>query len=133
LPQPDPPEAPVLRDASSIMTAFARLVLACLLVIMGSAALASTGIFPPAGSSSDMLLHRDAGIHSRDELRYASASLAEQATEGLSVPAESEGDDAGARAHSARAGSRAHDAAAGHSNSAPSRHIRHPGRGPPAA
>jgi hypothetical protein len=132
LPQPDPPEAPVLRDASSIMTAFACLVLACLLVIMGGAALASTGIFPPAGSS-DTSLHRDAGISSPDELRYGSASQAEQATEGLSVPAESEGDDAGARAHSARAGSRAHDAAAGHSNSAPSRHIRHPGRGPPAA
>ena len=122
----------MLSDASSIMTAFARLVLACLLVIMGCAALASTGIFPPAGSS-DTSLHRDAGIHSRDELRYASASLAEQATEGLSVPAESEGDDAGAHAHSARAGSRAHDATASHSNSAPSRHIRHPGRGPPVA
>lgn len=122
----------MLRDASSIMTAFACLVLACLLVIMGGAALASTGIFPPAGSS-DTSLHRDAGISSPDELRYGSASQAEQATEGLSVPAESEGDDAGARAHSARAGSRAHDAAAGHSNSAPSRHIRHPGRGPPAA
>ena len=119
------------RDARHFPTLPGRLLFACLLLVAGSLALSG----PDRAMSADSSLSAPCGVGTDDPCAVgdASALLAETSAEAVSMPAESEGDDTGTAAFSPLSASPALDTRATYTDVAPSRHIRHPRRGPPVA
>lgn len=121
------------RDARPFPTLPGRLLFACLLLVAGSVLLALSGADHATSAGSSLSALCGVGTDESGTIGDTSALLAETSAEALSMPAESEGDDTGSAAFSPLPASRALDGRAIYTDVAPSRHIRHPGRGPPAA
>ncbi|KRA53385.1 hypothetical protein ASD77_01465 [Pseudoxanthomonas sp. Root65] len=112
---------------------FASVLLACLLVIVGSTPQDFNGTGERTGNASSLPSHNGDLADPVGDVLEAAATLAEQPTESLPMPAESEGDEAAIAAASAPGSSQAPVVVDRHTNVVPSRDIRHPARGPPAA
>lgn len=123
----------MLRDTVPFTSVFASVLLACVLVIVGSASQGFTGTGERTGTPSSLPSHNDDLVDLLGDVLETAAALAEQSTESLPMPAESEGDEAAIAAALAPGSSQAHAVVDRHTDVAPSRDIRHPGRGPPAA
>jgi hypothetical protein len=123
----------VLRDARPFPSLPGRLLFACLLLVAGSVLLAFSAADPATSAGSPLSAPCGIGTGDRGAIDDTSPLLTETSTEALSMPAESEGDEAGTAAFSPPVALRAPDTAATYAEVTPSRHIRHPGRGPPAA
>ena len=125
----------MLRDARPFPTLPGRLLFACLLLVAGSVLLALSGADHATSAGSSLPAPRGVGTDESGAIGDTSALLAKTSAEALSMPAESEGegDDTGTATFSPLPASRALDSRAIYTDVAPSRHIRHPGRGPPAA
>ena len=121
------------RDARHFPTLPGRLLFACLLTVAVSLLLALSGADHATSAGSSLSAQSGGGTDESGAIGDTSALLAETSAEALSMPAESEGDDAGTAAFSPPAALRAPDTGATYAEVTPSRHIRHPGRGPPAA
>ena len=123
----------MLRDTLPFTSVFASVLLACLLVLVGSAPQDVTDTGERTGNPSSLPSHNgDLADPLGDVLETADA-LAEQSTESLPMPAESEGDEAAIAAASAPGSSQAPVVVDRPTDIVPSRDIRHPARGPPAA
>lgn len=123
----------MLRYTAPFTSVFAGLLLACLLVIVGSAAQDVTGGGERAPNPSSLTSHNADPADPLADVPEAAATLAEQSVESLSLPAESAGDETVSAATSAQESARAHTVVHRHTDLAPSRDIRHSGRGPPTA
>ena len=123
----------MLRDARPFPTLPGRLLFACLLLVAGSVLLALSGADHATSAGSSLSAPCDVGTDESGTIGDTSALLAETSAEALPMPAESEGDDTGTATFSPLPASRALDSRAIYTDVAPSRHIRHPGRGPPVA
>ena len=121
------------RDARPFPTLPGRLLFACLLLVAGSLLPAFIGADHATSAGPSLSVQCGAGTDDPGAIGDTSALLTETSAEGLCMPAESEGDDAGTDALSPPSASRALDTRTTYTDVAPSRHIRHPGRGPPVA
>ena len=123
----------MLRDTVPFTSVFASVLLACVLVIVGSASQGFTGTGERTGTPSSLPSHNNDLADRLGDVLETAAALAEQSTESLPMPAESEGDEAAIAAASAPGSSQAPVVVDRHTNVVPLRDIRHPARGPPAA
>ena len=123
----------MLRDTVPFTSVFASVLLACLLVIVGSASQGLTDTGDRTGTPSSLPSHNDDLADPLGDVLETAATLAEKSTESLPMPAESEGDEAAIAAASAPGSPQTHAGVDRHTDVSPSRDIRHPGRGPPAA
>jgi len=123
----------VLRETRPFPTMFASLLLACLLVLAGGSPRIFSDMVAQTGSASAASSQHDDMSDLRDDMHAASAALVDKATESPPVPAECEGDDAVVSPPCGPVLSRTRVDVGGHTDMAPPRDIRHPGRGPPYA
>ena len=123
----------MLRDTLPFTSVFASVLLACLLVIVGSAPQDFTGTGERTGTPSSLPSHNDDLADPLGDVLDTAAASAEQPAESLPMPAESEGDEAAVATTSAQGSPQTHAGVDRHTDVSPSRDIRHPARGPPAA
>lgn len=123
----------MLRETRPFPTMFASLLLACLLVPAGGSQWFFSDMVAQTGSASATPSQHDDLSDLRDHMHTASATLVKQATERPPVPAECEGHDAVVPRACGPVLSRGRAAMGVHTDMAPLRDIRHPGRGPPYA